>query len=415
MELIKGQKINITDIIGASNKIKIDVELNSNQVINFYAIGINNNSKIVSTSYILFSGSNQSPCAGMDLSSNVDNRVSLFIDFQKLSQNINRIKFYGSCFENNQLNSINDGLLKINENGNLKASYKFNGKDFSSNKSLLFYELYLRDNKWKLGLTLESTSDDIVHIIKQSIDTIDNSLLDKLKPKNLNLPQKIQLSKIVLSKKSDTHNFNLEKGNKNSLTVKAIWYDNGDDNDDNDDLDLRVGILLPNGMMRFINAPDFSGNYLHPPYVEHKGDVTTASGSEPPSETINVNPNISNEIGGKVALVFSVYSAVSNGVVSISSLRPFMRITYGDQKIETNLKISDTPENVYTYVLGTIIINGDQVSIQPSGIFSEPGSEATPWLDWYKDTIKIQMDGPDYFKGSFSDNKGGRGQRYIYK
>ncbi|PMC11655.1 stress response protein TerZ, partial [Klebsiella aerogenes] len=47
-----------------------------------------------------------------------------------------------------------------------------------------------------------------------------------------------------------------------------------------------------------------------------------------------INPEISRLAGGKVALVCSVYSAVSNGAVSVASLKPKMRMEYGDRVVE---------------------------------------------------------------------------------
>ena len=38
-----------------------------------------------------------------------------------------------------------------------------------------------------------------------------------------------------------------------------------------------MGILLPNGQMKFIQAPDRSGSFDSSPYVQHLGDVTGTS------------------------------------------------------------------------------------------------------------------------------------------
>jgi tellurite resistance protein TerA len=110
--------------------------------------------------------------------------------------------------------------------------------------------------------------------------------------------------------------------------------DNGDGDDDNDDLDLRVGILLPNGQMRFIQAPDTPGSFDSMPFVRHLGDVAGASGKEPATETVEVNPALARYYGGTVGLVFSVYSALANGAVSVASMRPKMVMQYGEQVVE---------------------------------------------------------------------------------
>ena len=180
-------------------------------------------------------------------------------------------------------------------------------------------------------------------------------------------------------------------------------YDNGDGCDDNDDLDLRVGLLLPTGDMHLIHAPDASGSLNAFPYVYHFGDVRSASEDSPSSEKIQVNTAIAQKLGGTVALVFSVYSAVGNGAVSIASLKPKMSMRYGEQVVECVFNSASSPQakrhDVYTYVIGTAIITPDSVVLCHSGATSEPSSEATPRLVWQKNgAVKITVDGEPFFK-----------------
>jgi tellurite resistance protein TerA len=198
--------------------------------------------------------------------------------------------------------------------------------------------------------------------------------------------------------------------------------DNGDNKEGNDDLDLRCGLLLPsktveapqknwfnlgpskgaNDKMELI-APNMVGSYTKFPFVHHLGDVKNASRSAPGKETMEINPEISNKIDGPCALVFSVYSAVSNGVVSIASLRPVMEIKYGNEIVRCSFDFSSGPNArnscIYTYCLGIVYIDGANVTISPSGVVSKPGSEATPRLSWNNDgTVRLTMDGPQNVK-----------------
>lgn len=135
---------------------------------------------------------------------------------------------------------------------------------------------------------------------------------------------KIDITKTVvsLSKPSDMHKISLAKGPSSPefIKVSATWVDNNDGLD-NDDLDLRIGILRPNGQMSIIQAPERAGSFDQAPYVLHQGDVITASVKEPATETVHINPRISHLLGGKVALVCSVYSALANGAVSAVTVK----------------------------------------------------------------------------------------------
>jgi tellurite resistance protein TerA len=208
---------------------------------------------------------------------------------------------------------------------------------------------------------------------------------------------------ITLTKKNESHKLSLLKGidAPKNILVSATWVDNGDGNAGNDDLDLRVGILLPDGSMKIIQAPDKVGSFSSSPYVFHTGDVTTASIEKPGVETVQINPEISKLLGGRIALVFSVYSAISNGMVSVASLKPKMRMEYGTQIVECSFEFKSFfgSSCVYTYVIGIIEIDQGNVTLRPSGETSSFMSEATPWLQWNGDEIKLTMDGPPVFKG----------------
>ncbi|MCU9528027.1 TerD family protein [Pseudomonas mosselii] len=215
-------------------------------------------------------------------------------------------------------------------------------------------------------------------------------------------PVNITKSVITLDKPGATHKVSIEKGAAAPKTIKvsATWVDNGDGRD-NDDLDLRIGILRPDERMSIIQAPDKRGSFESDPYVSHTGDVVSASSSAPGIETVEINPAISHRMGGRVALVCSVYSAVDNGAVSVASLKPKMRMEYGDQIVECafEFKSGFFSSMVYTYVLGVIEIDGDAITISPSGVTSRTGSEATPWLTRKGNKVELTMDGPHVFKG----------------
>lgn len=81
---------------------------------------------------------------------------------------------------------------------------------------------------------------------------------------------------------------------------------------------------------------------------------------------------------------------------------------YGDQVVECAMEFKRGFFNslVYTYVLGTIDIDGDTITITPSGVTSRPGSEATPWLTRSGDKLELTVDGPHVFKGQPIERSG---------
>lgn len=206
---------------------------------------------------------------------------------------------------------------------------------------------------------------------------------------------------INLTKADETATINLSKGSTD-LLVKAQWVDNGDASDDNDDLDLRCSVLFPDGQMYLVDA-DNRCDLGAAPYARHHGDVQNASQTAPGEEIITVSKDIAKKAGGPVAVVFSVYSALGNGAVSVASLRPRMLMSCGSDEVTCSYDFSKSPvannPNIYTYVIGYAIITEQEVILAPSGKISRPGGEETAWISWHGDSVDVDINGPAVFKG----------------
>lgn len=270
---------------------------------------------------------------------------------------------------------------------------------FSQETGIIVLELYVRNGQNKVRSVWQGFASGLAGLCNLYGVEVEESAPVVTPP---SAPVNIQKSIVKLTKPDSSHRVSLQKGHDapKRILVSATWIDNGDGKD-NDDLDLRVGILRPNGQMSIIQAPDKSGAFNSDPFVFHTGDVVSVSQEQPGCETVEINPAISQLMGGKVALVCSVYSAISNGCVSVASLKPTMRMEYGNQVVECSCEYKKGFFNnmIYTYVIGIIEIDQDSITLKPSGVTSRAGSEATPWLTRNGDELKLTMDGPHVFKG----------------
>ncbi|WP_140920301.1 TerD family protein [Limnobaculum xujianqingii] len=283
---------------------------------------------------------------------------------------------------------------------------------FSQETGIIVLELYVRNGQNKARAVWQGFASGLAGLCNlYGIEVEEPMSVAVVAPPPVNMEKKL----VTLTKPDSSHKISLHKGPSapKSIRVSATWIDNGDGRKDNDDLDLRVGILRPDGQMSIIQAPDKSGAFNADPFVFHTGDVVTASVSAPGCETVEINPEISRLMGGKVALVCSVYSALSNGIVAVASLKPTMRMEYGDQIVDCAFEFKKGFFNsmVYTYVIGIIEIDRDNIILKPSGVTSRAGSESTPWLTRTGDELTLTMDGPYVFKGKKVSSRGNK--RYI--
>ncbi|NHZ61790.1 TerD family protein [Massilia genomosp. 1] len=413
-EIGRGQKGKLADI-GCSGPFNVTVEMApAGLVIDVACFGLDANSRLSDERFMIFFNQKASPADAVRYDTRGD--ASIFaIDLAKLPATIERLVFAASIDGEGNMKRLGHSAMTLGT-----ARFGFSGADFDTEKAVIVGELYLRDGAWRYGAVGQGFAGGLSALLAHYGGAEDTGAKAPAAPAPAPAPAapKVSLSKVTLTKPGERHVVSLVKGAgaPKKLVVRATWRDNGDSNSNNDDLDLRVGVLLPDGRMNFITAPDRAGAFDKAPYVHHMGDVQVASAKQPATETVEVNPALAQLSGGRVALVFSVYSAVGNGSVSVASLKPIMRMEYGEQVVECafdfNGSKAATSSSVYTYVIGTAMIDGDQISLGPSGQTSEPGSENTPWLQWDGERVLVTMDGPMVFKGKGFDGFNGSSYRY---
>lgn len=406
------------EISAASARIVIAHDIGDNQDVNLTAFLLGASGKVRDDDDMVFfnSSTHSSGAATYLPPSRNGNRLEhqLLIDLGRLPNGCERIAV---------TLSEDSGRVSFADIGNLSATIDCAGSlftllpgSFSSERGIIVLEMYVRNGSYKLRSVLQGFASGLAGLcgnfgVEVDDDGGTSSPASASPPPPLPPLPSANAGPVRLEKPGQSHRISLSKhaDAPAKIIAKATWIDNGDGMD-NDDLDLRVGILYPDGRMGIIQAPDKSGSFDAAPYVRHNGDVTSASKNAPGCETVEVNPAISRNLGGNVALVFSVYSAISNGAVSVASLRPTMRIEYGEQIIECSypFKSGFRSSAIYTYVIGIVEIDQDAIDIRPAGVTSKFMSEATPWLQRNGKELVLSMDGPPVFKGHPVSPSGGK-------
>lgn len=423
LTLITGQKAKFTDV-GINQQFTLAVELTANStVIDVACFGLNTQQQLASDDYMTFYNQPTTPCGAVNWqASNQQQRFD--IDLTKLPSSIDYLVITATIDGHATMRKLGASSVKLEQAGQAVVSYPFDGGSFTDERAIMLLQVYRKDSVWRINAVGQGFNGGLSALVThfggevaddegQNNSSI-NSNADQAQShtntattsSTINTNSKStmpNLKKITLDKPGSEHRISLTKGANDQLLVEAIWVDNGDASADNDDLDLRVGVLAYSDKdMSYIHAPEQMGSLNRMPFIEHQGDIKVASVNEPGKESVLVNPEIAKHYGGKVALVFSVYSAVSNGAVSIASLQPKMRMQYKDQVVECVFNIKASPKAksklVYTYVIGIAIIDEQGITLQHSGEVSGRMSEATPRLMWNGDKVTLKIDGTPMFK-----------------
>lgn len=418
-QFVRGQKTRLSDIT-ESTKLNLALKVTAstpNLTFDISCFGIDADDKLSDDGYFIFFNQKTSPCGGIQaLGTQADVTETFQINLSKLPASIRKLVFTITIDGAGTMAHLADGYLRILDQNTEIAGFEFSGSDFKDEKALIVGEIYLKDI-WRFAAVGQGFNGGLSALLKHfGGEEVAEEPTAAAKPnvQKTTTPPSFAAAapqKVTLDKPNQSHKVSLVKGSSDLIIVRAQWTDNGDGIDGNDDLDLRVGILFPNGQMRMIHADDL-GSLDYNPYVLHLGDV-----KEPGEEIAKVRADISELLGGKIALVFSVYSAVQNGAISVASLKPKMRMEYGSQIVECVFDFSQPPPDkptsffskvlgsknddslIYTYVIGLAIVDGATAEIRPSGAVSAPTSEATPRLSWLPDgNVNLTMDGMQVFK-----------------
>lgn len=397
--LTKGQKAGL-DAIGCSERLQVTVSAAGPALtIDLACFGLDRHGKLADDRYLVFYNQLAAPEGAVRLALQPGG-ATFDIALAALPATVDKLVFTAAIDGAGSMAQLGPSELRLGQ-----ARFPFAGPDFGAEKAVIVGEIYRHGASWRVGAVGQGFAAGLAALLTHFGGAVQDAPADGATVPAPPPCAPVRLSKVTLTKAGETAALALDSsaGAPPMLVIKATWIDNGDRRADNDDLDLRAGLLLPDGRMMLIAAPGRAGAFDKTPFVQHQGDVKQASRKEPATEVIHVNPAIARHLGGSVALVFSVYSAVGNGAVSIASLQPRMRMEYGDQVIECVFDFSRAgraSSTVYTYVLGTAIISQDAVVLAPSGETSRPGSEHTPWLRWTgAGKVALTLDGPAAFKG----------------
>lgn len=384
MQLTQGQKVKVQSLLNLVFDSYYDIS----------CFCLNEQEKLVDEDHMIFYNQLSNPNKAIVLQQ-ANDKQTFSIDLDKLSNTIQKLTFV-ITYDDKPLKELAKKITCDSKDFN----FSIDSSEFKQEKAVMFCEIYKKENQWRYNAFAQGFNAGLPAVL--ALYNPEGQTVSQPAVEVVVAPKPITLTKLSLNKDSKPTTISLKKNveDNSMIEVSAKWYDNGDGNSGNDDLDLRVGLLLPDGRMTMVHSAEL-GNLNQKPYIAHLGDVQVVQGSEG-VEKVQVNPKISQLLGGKVAIVFSVYSAVGNGVVSVASLRPIMEIKTKDHLIhcEFNTAISNN-SSIYTYVIGMIVIDGDELTIKQLSTTSKPSSEDTPWLEWDKNNVlpTMEIKGPKNFKG----------------
>ena len=223
MNLLRGQRFKLEQV-GVNSKLKLEVDmvLNSNLELDMSCFGVDENDNLSDDRYFIFYNQLSSPEGAIKKENNKD---TFYIDFSLLPKTIKKIILSISIDGNGNIKEvINEGTIKFLNEKEVVASFNFKGQEYTTEKSIVLLELYLKDNIWRSNIIASGFNGGVGDILRnyggeaakpeENIEpVIVNATPKEVKkeiPKNEETEQ-IKVNKGFLEKKKKVETIVLEK------------------------------------------------------------------------------------------------------------------------------------------------------------------------------------------------------------
>lgn len=151
MNLLKGQRFKLEQV-GVNSKLKLEVDmvLNSNLELDMSCFGVDENDNLSDDRYFIFYNQLSSPEGAIKKENNKD---TFYIDFSLLPKTIKKIILSISIDGNGNIKEvINEGTIKFSNEKEVVANFNFKGQEYTTEKSIVLLEIYLKDNIWRSNI-----------------------------------------------------------------------------------------------------------------------------------------------------------------------------------------------------------------------------------------------------------------------
>lgn len=217
MQLIRGQKLKLSDVLNNSLSFSLATTPPSNLNLDIALFGLDSQRKLSDEAYMIFYNQPQSPCGSLKLSQNDGQTVSFDVNLATLTPQIERLVLTLTIDGHQTMAQLPAMAINLQSQQQTVASFPIDGSMFQQEKALMALELYKKDNIWRMNAVGQGFNGGLAALIKHFGGEVAEEVPTQAAPTTP------QLSKIDLKKK-----ISLEKAEKTGnasiidLTKKSL-------------------------------------------------------------------------------------------------------------------------------------------------------------------------------------------------
>ena len=220
MQLIRGQKLKLSDILNNPLSFSLATTPPSNLNLDIALFGLDSQGKLSDEAYMIFYNQPQSPCGSLKLSQNDGQIVSFDVNLATLTPQIERLVLTLTIDGHQTMAQLPAMAINLQSQQQTVVSFPIDGSMFQQEKALMALELYKKDSIWRMNAVGQGFNGGLAALIKHFGGEVAEEARTQAAP---NAPTTPQLSKIDLKKK-----ISLEKAEKTGnasiidLTKKSL-------------------------------------------------------------------------------------------------------------------------------------------------------------------------------------------------
>ncbi|SEQ29358.1 tellurite resistance protein TerA [Ectothiorhodospira magna] len=263
--------------------------------------------------YMVFYNQPRTPCGGAAIMVPAGDQAGFTLDTSRLPATIHRLVITATVDGPGTMGNIQDGYLRMLEQGRELGRFAFTREDFGAEKAIMLGEFYRKAGTWRLAAVGQGFNGGLEALVKHFGGEV-------IAPTTPPPSPAVDLSKITLRKKHQSVSLEKKAGAAHGeIKVNLNWNRTGSMY--GMDLDLGCLFTLADRQPGAVQAlGNHFGSYTHRPWIELMEDDRTGASSD--GENLHINGRHWGEIQ-RVLIYASIYDGAVNwastdGVVTIS-------------------------------------------------------------------------------------------------
>lgn len=202
MQLVRGQKIKLGDVLDTAYPFFVDVAVQSPFVTDVAVFALNAHGKLLADDYMIFYNQPTSPCGAVQLSKNDPTLTQFCLDLNHLPNTIAKLVLTLTIDGNDTMHRLgNSSVNMVNQHNQSVASFALNGTMFNDERAIMALEIYQKDGIWRTSAVGQGFNGGLPALIEYFGGEVAQSEPTQTQPTQPPAPQTANPSKLDLKKK----------------------------------------------------------------------------------------------------------------------------------------------------------------------------------------------------------------------